>query len=135
MPMIPSVLGVGVYTAVKLGGYAAFAAGLNRVARRDVPVFRFAVVKTLIGLAGGFTYLLVLPALIRGDPSDLVLWAGAIPVRLLVWSLVLGWFYGFRVRPGLMSLAVIAGVAWSYALDAVMGALFFRLPGMMMPFC
>ena len=134
--MIPSPLAAGIYTAVKVAGYAAFAYGLNRYGGRSVPPFKFAAAKTALGLAGGVTYLFVIaPAAQIAESSDLALWIGAIPIRLLVWSIVLAYFYGFRQQPLLISLAALAGVSWSYCLDGVMSFFYRWLPGMDMPLC
>lgn len=59
----------------------------------------------------------------------------AAPLRMAVWLLVLGIFYGFRENPKLTGAAVFVGVAWSYALDGVMSLIYKVLPGMVMPFC
>jgi len=133
--MMPGPLAVGVYTAVKLAGYAAFAAGLNRVAQRNVRIFRFGLAKTLLGLAGGVLYLVIVETADLNLDTDWQLWVGAIPVRLLVWTSVIAWFYGFRERAALFIAAVFAGVAWSYALDGLMSFFYQWLPGMDMPIC
>jgi len=136
MPMVPSPVAAGVYLAVKVVGYAAFAYGLNRVTDRSVRPYWFAGAKTLVGLAGGVAYLFfLLPAIDAAETSDVAVWLGAIPVRLLAWSLVLGYFFGFRERPGVMLAAVVAGTVWSYVLDGLMSLLYRVLPGMDMPWC
>jgi hypothetical protein len=135
MPMIPSVFAAAIYGTVKVAGYAAFGSQLNRVAGRTVSPLKFGLVKTAVGLAGGIAYLIFAPNLLGIDESNWSIWLGAVPIRLLAWSIVIAIFYGFRDRPGLMTLAVLAGVVWSYVLDGVM-ALFHRvLPSMNMPFC
>jgi len=136
MPMAPSPIAAGVYLAVKVVGYAAFAYGLNRVTQQNVRPYRFAAAKTLVGLFGGIAYLLfLLPAINPAETSDVAVWLGAIPVRLLAWSLVLGYFVGFRERPGVVLAAVVVGTAWSYVLDGLMSVLYRVLPGMDMPWC
>jgi hypothetical protein len=136
MPMVPSPVAAGVYLAVKVVGYAAFAHALNRVAGQNVRPYRFASAKTLVGLLGGVAYLfLLLPTFDAAESSDLAIWLGAIPVRLAAWSLVLGLFFGFFRRPGVMLLAVVAGTVWSYVLDGLMSLFYRVLPGMGMPWC
>ena len=136
MPMVPSPLAAGVYVAVKVVGYATFARGLNRVTGKHVGPYRFAVAKTAVGLVGGIAYLLfLLPAFGSEDGSTPAVWLGAIPVRLLAWSLVLALFWGFRDRPRVMLMAVAVGTAWSYVLDGLMSLLYRILPGMDMPWC
>ena len=136
MPMAPSPLAAGVYVVVKVVGYAVFAHGLNRVTEQQIRPYRFAVAKTLVGLVGGIAYLLVLlPSIDAGASSTVSVWLGAIPVRLLAWSLVLAFFFGFRNRPGVMSMAVVVGTVWSYVLDGLMSLFYRILPGMDMPWC
>ncbi len=136
MPMMPSPLAAVAYGAVKLIGYAYFAKTLNRTAGRAISPYKFGVAKTAIGLAGGVAYMLVLlPAFGLRDGSDLQAFLGAIPVRLVAWSITLAIFYGFKDRPLLIITAVAAGTAWSYVLDGVMWLLYKVMPGMVMPFC
>lgn len=135
MPMLPGPLAVITYAAVKVLGYAAFARGLNTVSGKSVPLFKFGISKTAIGLAAGLAYLfLVIPnvGIDTRTSSDVLLYA--IPVRLLAWSIALWIFYDLQSRPIILAAAVLAGTAWSYALDGIM-ALLYRLPGMIMPFC
>jgi len=136
MPMVPSPLAGGVYAAVKVAGYAAFAIGLNRVAKKTVSPIKFGLAKTAVGLAGGIGYLFFIESMFKDSVnSDLALWLWAMPVRLLAWAVVIAFFYGFRERPWLMSAAVIAGTAWSYGLDWLMSFFYRLLPGMEAPFC
>ena len=136
MPMIPSPAAALIYAAVKLGGYAIFAHGLNKVAGRAISPIKFSAAKTGLGLLGGITYVFaVAPALGISEHSDAELFLGAAPLRMSVWLLVLGIFYGFRANPKLTGAAVFVGVAWSYALDGLMWLIYKALPGMVMPFC
>ena len=121
---------------MKVGGYAAFAHGLNRISQQRVSPFKFAGAKTALGLAGGITYVFALaPEAGISESSDAAMFLGAAPVRLVVWGAVLSFFYGFRSNPGIMSAAAFLGVGWSYALDGVMWIIYRILPGMVMPFC
>jgi hypothetical protein len=136
MPTVPSPTAALIYAAVKLGGYAIFAHGLNRIGRWTVSPIRFSAAKTGLGLVVGLAYVFALaPALGVSESSDAELFLGAAPVRMAVWLLVLGMFYGFRENPKLMGAAVFVGVAWSYILDGLMWLIYKVLPGMVMPFC
>jgi hypothetical protein len=136
MPMIPSAAAALTYGAVKVAGYALFGKTLNRWAQSPVRPVRFGLAKTALGLAGGLLYLLVIvPATSLKDSSDAVLFIGVIPIRLVVWSIALKLFYADRLQPRTKLLAVVAGTAWSYALDGVMALIYRVLPGMVMPFC
>lgn len=134
MPMMPSTAAAGVYLTVKLVGYAVFAIALNRVAGKSVSPYKFTAAKTALGLAGGIGYLIIINV-ISDDLSDLTFWAGAIPIRLLAWVLVLGYFYGFKEQTILIAAAAFAGVAWSYLLDWLMSFFYKVLPGMESPWC
>jgi len=136
MPMVPSILAVAVYATIKVVGYAAFGRGVQRVTAQPVAPFKFGFAKTAIGLAGGLLYLFLLVPLFQLPSDDTaLLFAGAIPVRLAAWALVIGIFFGYRRQIMLKLLAVGLGVAWSYGLDALMSGLYRILPGMEMPFC
>lgn len=136
MPMIPSPLAAIAYCAVKVVGYAAFARGLNKTMGANVEPNRFGVAKTFLGLVGGLAYLFaIVPAVGIRENSELSLFIGAIPVRLVVWCIVLALFYGFRARSALMLSAAVAGTAWSYVLDGLMWGIYRVIPGMVMPFC
>lgn len=134
--MMPGPTAALIYAAVKLGGYASFAYGLNKIAGRTVSPIKFSATKTALGLVGGITYVFaVAPALGISERSDAELFVGAAPLRMAVWLLVLGIFYGFREQPKLTGAAVLVGVAWSYILDGAMWLIYKVLPGMVMPFC
>ena len=136
MPMIPSPTAALIYAAVKLGGYALFAHGLNKLAGRRVSPMKFSAAKTGLGLLGGITYVFAIaPAVEISERSDAELFVGAAPMRMAIWLLVVGVFYGFRANPKLTAAAVFAGVAWSYTLDGVMWLMYRVVPGMVMPFC
>ena len=136
MPMIPSVLAVAAYAAIKVVGYAAFAHGTQRVVAQPVSPYRFGFAKTGIGLAGGMLYLFALVPLLQVPSGDsTLLFLGAIPVRAVAWAIAIGIFFGYRQKLQLKLLAVALGVAWSYALDGIMSLLYQILPGMNMPFC
>lgn len=135
MPMMPGPLAVITYTAVKVAGYAGFAHWLNRQTGTNVPVWKFGAAKTAIGLAGGLLYFLIMMTVFADvELSDTQAYLGALPFRLLAWMATLAVFHAFRDRAGSMKLALIAGVLWSYILDAMM-AIFYHLPGMAMGVC
>jgi len=135
--MIPSLLAGAAYLSVKVGGYAAFGWCLNKVSgQAAVSPIKFGAAKTALGLAGGIAYVFgLVPATGLSEKSDLLLFLGAAPIRLLVWSALIGLFYGFRSNPTLMRAAVLLGVGCSYALDGVMWVIYKVLPGMVMPLC
>ncbi|HEX4966403.1 MAG TPA: hypothetical protein VF173_36685 [Thermoanaerobaculia bacterium] len=134
--MIPSPLAALTYAAIKVVGYAEFARGLNKVADKHVPPYLFGTAKTALGLIGGITYVFIVDSVLAPrERSEIALFLGAAPVRLLVWSLALGFFYGFRERPKLVCAAVALGTVWSYALDGLMWLIDKNVPGMAMPFC
>lgn len=129
MPMIPGPLAALTYVTVKVVGYAVFARQLNKVTGKNVPPYRFAIVKTMLGLVGGLMYIFVLvPAFGLSEMGDMALFLGALPIRLFVWSVALGIFYGFREHTSLMCIAVVAGAAWSYVLDGVMWLIYQVVP-------
>jgi hypothetical protein len=133
--MVPGPLAAVTYATIKVAGYAGFASVLNRMLGRNVGVWKFGFAKTGIGLVGGLAYFFAVMA-ISDDKSwsDAQVYAGALPIRLMAWSVALGLFYGFRDRKGVVMLALVAGVFWSYLLDGVM-ALVYHVPGMAMAFC
>jgi len=133
--MVPSPIAALAYGTVKVVGYAYFAKGLNSATGESVRPYRFGVVKTAIGLAGGITYLYFVSRYSKPNTSDTAVFLGAIPVRTAAWSIALGVFYGFRNRTRTISLAVLVGTGWSYALDGFMWVVYKLLPGMVMPFC
>lgn len=136
MPMVPGPLAALTYGAVKVLGYAYFARQLNQRLGVTVSPYKFGFAKTAIGLAGGMAYVFLLLHTMAGeDVSDLKVFIGAAPVRMLAWSLALALFYRFRGQAGLFGVAVLVGTAWSYVLDGVMWALYKVLPGMVMPWC
>jgi hypothetical protein len=137
MPMVPSLLAAGVYTSVKLVGYAAFAHGLNRFSGRSVSPYKLAALKTALGLVAGLAYLYIVLSIVgeAREPSDIAVFAGAAPVRYLVWTIVLAIFYGFRDNPRFTLGVAILGVLWSYLLDGLMSLFYWLLPGMEMPLC
>jgi hypothetical protein len=135
MPMMPGPLAVITYTAVKVVGYAGFAHWLNRQTGTNVPVWKFGAAKTAIGLAGGLLYFLIMMTVFADvELSDTQAYLGALPFRLLAWTVTLAVFHAFRDRAGSMKFALIAGVLWSYILDGMM-AIFYHLPGMAMGVC
>jgi hypothetical protein len=135
MPMMPSPLAALTYGVVKVAGYALFGDRLNRYAQTPVRPVRFGLVKTAAGLAGGVLYVFLFMYFARDGIPDWVMFTGALPVRLFVWTIVIDKLYGNGLSRRTMMLAVLAGTAWSYVLDGVMALIYLILPGMVMPFC
>ena len=133
--MMPSPAAGLTYAAVKIAGYALFAKVLNRYAEQPAPPLKFGLVKTVLGLAGGIAYFFLSMYLAGEDTSDVLMYIGTLPVRLLVWATVIEMFYRDGLQRRTMVLATLAGTAWSYVLDGLMLLLFGILPGMEMPFC
>jgi hypothetical protein len=134
MPMMPSPVAALTYGAVKIAGYALFAKVLNRYAQKPVSPLKFGLVKTAVGLIGGLGYLVLMYSL-REDTSDAIAFIGALPVRLVVWAIVIEWFYGDGLERRTRVVATLAGTVWSYVLDGLMALIYRVLPGMVMPFC
>jgi hypothetical protein len=134
MPMMPSPVAALTYGAVKIAGYALFAKVLNRYAQKPVSPLKFGLVKTAVGLIGGLGYLFLMYSL-REDTSDAIAFIGALPVRLVVWAIVIEWFYGDGLERRTRVVATLAGTVWSYVLDGLMALIYRVLPGMVMPFC
>jgi glucose uptake protein GlcU len=135
MPMLPSPVAALTYGAVKVAGYALFARALNRHAQKPAPPLKFGLVKTAIGLVGGVIYVVLFNYFARDDVSDAAMFIGALPVRLIVWAIVINMFYGDGLQRRTMVIAILAGTAWSYVLDGVMMLIYRVIPGMVMPFC
>jgi FtsH-binding integral membrane protein len=135
MPMMPSPVAAVTYGAVKVAGYALFARVLNRYAQKPAPPLKFGIVKTAIGLAGGVIYLVLLTYFTRDDVSNVETFVGVLPVRLLVWAIVIDRFYRDGLQRRTKVIAIFAGTAWSYVLDGVMALIYRIIPGMVMPFC
>jgi hypothetical protein len=134
MPMMPSPVAALTYGAVKIAGYALFAKVLNRYTQKPVSPLKFGLVKTAVGLIGGLGYLFLMYSL-REDTSDAIAFIGALPVRLVVWAIVIKWFYGDGLERRTRVVATLAGTVWSYVLDGLMALIYRVLPGMVMPFC
>ena len=136
MPMFPSPLAAAALATVKVAGYAGFACALNRKTGQNVTPMKFGATKTGLGLLGGVIYLFwLLPIFGVEDMSDAAAFLGAMPVRLLMWSVALHLFYDFRGKRSLIVGAVVLGTVWSYALDGVMWLIYKIVPGMTMPVC
>jgi hypothetical protein len=135
MPMMPGPLAAATYATIKVAGYAGFAYTLNRMLGRNVHVWKFGFAKTGIGLVGGLPYFFAMMSVAEDRSlSDAQVYAGALPIRFAAWSVALALFYGYRDRKGLVILALVAGVLWSYLLDGAM-ALLYHVPGMAMAVC
>lgn len=133
MPLLPSPLAAATLLAVKATGYGAFAMALNRRTAASASPLAFGAAKTVFGFAGGFSYLLILQAGKFDDLPGWMVFAGAAPIRWLVWAGLLRWFYGLKGRR--LALVSTAGVACSYLLDLVVWLLYTVVPGMVMPVC
>jgi hypothetical protein len=135
MPMMPSPVAGLTYGAIKVAGYALFARVLNRYSEKPAPPLKFGVVKTAFGLVGGIAYFFLFNYVAPDDTSTAITLIGALPVRLLIWAIVIDRFYRDGLQRRTFVLAILAGTAWSYALDGVMVLLYRMLPGMDMPSC
>jgi hypothetical protein len=135
MPMMPSPAAGLTYGAIKVAGYALFARVLNRYAEKPAPPLKFGIVKTALGLVGGIAYFFLSLYIAGDDNSDVLLYIGALPVRLLIWAAVLQLFYRDGLQRRTKVLATLAGTAWSYVLDGAMVLIYRVVPGMDMPFC
>lgn len=130
MPFGGSVLGAVYFTGVKLAGYSAAGAYLNRRAARHSPApLVFGSVPTAVGVAVGVTYGYALSTFAVTN-TELVFYAGLIPVRVFDWGGVIRLFYPPRSPVGEnRTLYAAQGIGWSYFLDlpAVLAA--FAIPG------
>ena len=135
MPMIPSVAAAVTYGAIKIGGYALYAYWLNRRLKSNVSPFKFALVKTLIGLAAGWAFLSVGSNLPQELQTDFAFWLSALPLRLFAWLLVIGYFYKTKSTYLQLFLYSVLGIVITYSLDLIMFVTFKLLPGMQMPMC
>jgi hypothetical protein len=134
--MLPSPLAALAYGAIKVVGYAYFARRLNGYLGESVSPVKFGIAKTAIGLAGGLLYLFcMLPAMEVAGASNLIVFLGAAPVRVVAWCVALAVFYGARNRVWVLLTAALIGTTWTFALDGVMWLVYKVLPGMVMPFC
>lgn len=130
MPFGPSALGLAYFTGIKLAGYSAAGAYLNRHegVRRPAPIV-FGGTRTLIGLAVGTGYMFTLGRFHIPD-SGIAFLAGLLPVRFFEWLGVIWLFY--RTLPHLAERQpryIALGIGWSFLLDlpAILAA--FVLPG------
>ena len=136
MPMMPSPLAALAYGAVKVIGYAYFARYLNQRHGESVSPYKFGIVKTAIGLAGGIAYVSVIaPAIWAQQDSHWAFFLGAAPIRFVAWCTALAIFYQFRARKAVVAGMAALGTIWSYVLDGIMWLIYQILPGMVMPFC
>src|SRR5690349_1865704 len=93
MPFGPSLLGLTYFAGIKLAGYSAAGAYVNRHehATRPRPIV-FGLARTAIGLGAGIAYVLAVSrmAITRGE---LTFYFGLLPIRVLEWLAVLWLFY------------------------------------------
>ena len=130
MPFGGSALGAVYFNGVKLAGYSAAGAYFNRRAAAHAPApLAFGLVRTAVGIAAGVSYAYVLGTFAVSN-TELVFYAGLIPVRVLEWYGVLWVFYrGRSAVAANRTLYTVQGIGWSYFLDipAVLAA--FVIPG------
>ena len=80
-------------------------------------------------MAAGLAYGSVVPS-VSGGVGVLALYAGLLPVRLLEWLAIIAVFFDRRLgEPGRLLKYSLAGIAWSYLLDAVAILLAIITPG------
>jgi hypothetical protein len=130
MPFGPSALGAVYFTGVKLAGYSAAGAYLNRRAATHHPTpLVFGAARTILGVAAGVTYGYILSRFSVSN-TELAFYAGLVPVRIFEWLAIIWLFY--RKNPQIAANRaryVAQGIGWSYVLDlpAVLAA--FAIPG------
>jgi len=129
MPFGPSLLGLTYFAGIKLVGYSAAGAYVNRHERVVQPrPIVFGLARTAIGLGAGIAYALTVSqlAITRGE---LTFYLGLLPIRVLEWLAVLWLFYRATSERRHWPRYVLAGIGWSFFLDlpAILAA--FTLPG------
>jgi hypothetical protein len=113
-------IGFAAFVGVKLVGYTVAGYKLRAAYQREGPVpIAFGVSRTLLGVAAGPAYGSVVPSM-SGGGGMLALYAGLLPVRLLEWLAIIAIFFDRRFgEPGRLLKYALAGIVWSYLLDAV----------------
>jgi hypothetical protein len=144
VPMIPSPAGALPFVGIKLAGYTAFAAYLNRryagldfpraeAARRLPNPLTTGFGRTMIGLAGGVSYGLIL-AMMPLELPTLAVFLALAPLRACEWALVIWFLYdrGVSHRDVLVKSS-LQGMGVSYLLDVPAFGIWMLLPGV--PMC
>ncbi len=130
MPGGPTEVGFAAFAGVKLVGYTVAGFKLRAAYHREgrVPI-AFGVSRTLLGVAAGLAYGSMVPSVSSGA-GIIALYAGLLPVRLLEWLAIIAVFFDRRFgEPGRLLKYALAGIAWSYLLDAVAILLALITPG------
>jgi hypothetical protein len=130
VPGGPTEVGFAAFVGVKLVGYTVAGFKLRAAYQREgrVPI-AFGVSRTLLGVAAGLAYGSAVPSVASGV-GMLALYAGLLPVRLLEWLGIIAVFFDRRLgEPGRLLKYSLAGIAWSYVLDAVAILLALITPG------
>jgi hypothetical protein len=115
------VAGYAAFCVVKFAGYTLAALPIRAIYASVRPnPFVAGAVRTVIGMAAGALYYLVLTRLNvgnwRGDVP--LVYLGLIPVRIAEWWLLVWMFYDRKLdNPNRGWLVAGAGTVWSYILD------------------
>ena len=130
MPAGGTSLGIVYFASVKLAGYTAAAAYLRRaLPENQPPLLLVGATRTLIGLAAGFSSVL-LASLIQINRAEWLFFVLLFPVRIGEWLLLIRLFYAKPAWswPHNLKLAAL-GAGWSYLLDVPAMLAMFVLPG------
>ena len=131
MPFGPEPLGFAYFAGVKLAGYSAYAAVVNRSESiavapvKKFPSFWIGLVRTLIGVsvgaAFGFGFWSLAKRFHTLDPYSGVLFFGLLlPVRVLEWLLLWNLFYRrLQLSSEIRRTYILVGILISFLLDAV----------------
>lgn len=129
MPFGPNVLGVAYFAGIKLAGYSAAGAYVNRheAVAQPRPIV-FGVARTALGLTVGVAYALSVSRLDITN-GEFAFYIGLVPLRILEWLGILWLFYRAVPDRTRWPRYVAAGIGWSFFLDlpAIFAA--FALPG------
>jgi hypothetical protein len=141
MPFGPEPLGFAYFAGIKLAGYSAYAAVVNRseavaLETKVRPSFLWVgLVRTLIGVSAGVSFGLFFWLLQRrysglGAYGGMAFFALLVPVRILEWLLLWRLFYRRSgMRGGVRTKFILFGIVVSFALDCVGIAAMMVIPG------
>src|SRR6185436_15432866 len=125
----PSILGLAYFTGIKLAGYSAAGAYVNRheAVSHPRPIV-FGVARTAVGLSVGIPYAFTLGrfAITNGE---IAFYAGLLPIRFLEWLAILWLFYRSAKDRDRWPRYIATGIGWSFVLDLPAIAAAFALPG------
>lgn len=126
----PSAIGLAAFAAIKLAGYTAAGAYVNRRAAKHAPKpIVFGAVRTIVGLVAGIGAVFVLESL-SIPRGEVVFFAALLPIRMAEWLLV---FWMFHRETELWrkhrALAAFLATLWSFVLDVPAIAAAFVVPG------